>query len=186
MPRILITGAGGAIGSILTEYLIKNTDYNLTLGYFSEKEIPQNINESEKIKLVIGDISNKSVLEKAFKDVNCLIHLASSVNPQKFSGNWKEAYNYGADATFAIMDYLKTFKTPLHILFPSSGGTVYNDSDKPHKETEVVYGESPYGIQKIMFENYFRLLTKINENITCNILRISNVYGLIKRESKGL
>ena len=29
-----------------------------------------------------------------------------------------------------------------------------------------------------MFENYFRLLTKINKNISCNVLRISNVYGL--------
>jgi len=178
MSRILITGAGGAIGSHLTEYLIKNSDYNLALGYFTEKEIPQNIEKNERINFIIGDISSKDVIEKAFKNVDCVIHLASSVNPQKFSGNWKEAYKYGTDSTFAIMDYLKTFERPVHILFPSSGGTVYNDSEKAHVETEVVYGESPYGIQKIMFENYFRLLTKINNNITCNILRISNVYGL--------
>ena len=46
MPKILITGAGGAIGSHLTEYLIKNSDYNLALGYFTEKEIPQNIEKN--------------------------------------------------------------------------------------------------------------------------------------------
>lgn len=178
MERILLTGAGGAIGQHLAEFLINKTDHDLTFSYFTENEIPKNVKENSKIKFVIGDISKKDILEKAFKDVDYLIHLASSVNPQKFSGNWQEAYNFGAESTFAIMDFLKNIKKPLHILFPSSGGTVYNDSNKPHTETELVYGESPYGIQKIMFENYFRLLTKINKNISCNVLRISNVYGL--------
>lgn len=176
--NILLTGAGGAIGQHLAEFLIENTDYNLTCNYFTENEIPKDLKENYRLKFVVGDISEKETLEKAFDGVDYLIHLASSVNPEKFSGDWKEAYNFGADSTFAIMDYLKTFEKPLHILFPSSGGTVYNDSDNPHTEEELVYGESPYGIQKIMFENYFRLLTKINKNISCNVLRISNVYGL--------
>lgn len=178
IKNVLLTGAGGAIGQHLAEFLINGTDYNLTFSYFTENEIPQSLKENDRLNFVIGDISKKETLEEAFRDVDCLIHLASSVNPEKYSGDWQGAYNFGAESTFAIMDYLKNFEMPLHILFPSSGGTVYNDSDLPHKETELVYGESPYGIQKIMFENYFRLLTKINKNITCNILRISNVYGL--------
>lgn len=185
MKNILITGAGGAIGKHVGEFLINNSNYNLVFNYFTENEIPKNLKETTKLKFVIGDISNANILKEAFNKIDCLIHLASSVNPEKYTGNWNDVYKFEANTTLAIMDYLKKQNNPIHILFPSSGGTVYSDSKIPHVETEAVYGESPYGIQKIMFENYFKLLTKLNSNISCNILRISNVYGLNLNKNRG-
>ena len=180
MSRILITGAGGAIGRFLTEYMLKNTTYELVLNYFTSTEIPEYIeNYRSRIKVVVGDITSKDILKEMFVDVDTLCHLASQVNPAAYGGDYDVAYKFGAGSTFAILDYIKNNNLNIHIIFPSSGGTVYSEiKETPHKETDLTYGASPYGIQKIMFENYLRLLSSTNENITCNVLRVSNPYGL--------
>ena len=185
--NILITGAGGAIGTSLVEYLLVNTNFHLVLNYFLENEIPKKLTDyRDRVRTVVGDIGNVAVLEKCFCDVDTLIHLASRVNPQVYNGNFVDAYKFGADETMSLLDFIKNTDKPLHVIFPSSGGTVYSEvKNTPHKETDLALGVSPYGIQKLMCENYLHLICTRNKNITCNVLRVANPYGLsLKKERK--
>ncbi len=178
--NILITGAGGAIGKGLTKYLLEKTNYRLTLSYYSASEIPTYTKKyPDRITIVVGDISQQIILDTLFNNISTVIHLASSVSPNNYNQDWNNAYKFGADSTFAILDYIKNTKNKIHLIFPSSGGTVYSKKQNiPFVETDIANGVSPYGIQKVMFENYLKLLTGNNKNISCNILRISNPYGL--------
>ena len=67
-----------------------------------------------------------------------------------------------------------------HIIFPSSGGSVYypSKSFKPKKESNRLLSETSYGIQKIAIENYLRIAVK-NGLIKATVLRISNPYGVL-------
>ncbi|WP_278541345.1 NAD-dependent epimerase/dehydratase family protein [Oxalobacter formigenes] len=178
MKNILIVGAGGGIGKKLVDYFYKHTAYNLILNYSSEKDIPDIIN-SNRVSIVVGKIGTDDIFKELFDNVGILIHLGSSVNPEEYSGKWQNAYKYGADSTLSLFDYIRDNLDSLHIIFPSSGGSVYTQPQEvPYIETDITMGWNPYGIQKLMFENYLKLLVRSKCNISCNILRISNPYGL--------
>ena len=181
MKNVAITGAGGAIGGSLSEFLLRHSNCNLVLSYRSKETVPDN----SRVKIVCGDIKSGGVLDSICEDSCVLIHLASTVNPVEYGKNWSHAYKYGADSTFALLEHLRSYTKRMHIIFPSSGGTVYSGRQKVnHEESDEAQGISPYGIQKIMFENYLKLLVNVNDNITCNVLRIANPYGVLLRASR--
>lgn len=188
--NIAISGAGGYIGKSLINYFLDETDYPLILSYFDTESIPQSVLENKtRCKIVIGDLTNENVCNELLKNANVLIHLAQNVSPKINAGPWQNAYNYGCDSTLVMLDLLRKRTKPLHIIYPSSGGTVYSlgDSEEklPFKENLVTKPVSPYGIQKIMFENHFSLLNSINPNISVNILRVSNPYGMPLPEERA-
>lgn len=182
--NIAISGAGGYIGKSLINYLLNKTEYSLILSYFNENDIPKFIlNNKTRCKIIIGDLTEEKTCFELLKNADVLIHLAQSVAPKINSGSWKNAYNNGCDSTLVMLDLLRKRTRPLHIVYPSSGGTVYscrNLEDKvPFTEELVTMPVSPYGIQKIMFENHLSLLNSVNPQISVNVLRISNPYGTI-------
>lgn len=180
---IAISGAGGFIGKSLTDYFLDATDYPLILSYFNVTDIPQSILNNKRCTLIVGDLNNENVCSNIIENADILIHLAQSVSPQFNFGSWQEAYKNTCSSTVALIDLLRKRKKPLHIIYPSSGGTVYsnkiNQEKLPHSENSPIMPVSPYGIQKVMFENYFSLLNSVHPNITVNVLRISNPYGTI-------
>jgi len=144
---------------------------------------------NERCKIIVGDLSDEKIGSDFLKDASVLIHLAQNVNPKINTGSWKDACKNSCDSTFVLLDLLRKHTSPLHIIYPSSGGTVYSteDSEKkiPFREDLTTRPVSPYGIQKIMFENHFSLLSTINSNISVNILRISNPYGTVISVSRA-
>lgn len=175
--EVIITGAGGAIGRQLTDYLLSR-DFSLALNYLTEREVPAHIRENKNVRLVVGDICAHSVLQNLISDNCSIVHLASSVDPALYARKLTDGFVKGVQSTLALLDYLKETACAAHLVFPSSGGTVYSDSGQPHLENEYVCGSSVYGISKLMLENQIILLCKSNPRLSANILRISNPYGM--------
>lgn len=73
-------------------------------------------------------------------------------------------------------------------VFLSSGGTIYDDSNVPHKEDEVSNPKSIYALEKMIIENYLKIYHSENLNFNYLILRLSNPYGGIisKQKSQGI
>lgn len=99
--KILVTGASGFIGSRLLKQLIKiNDKNNNTINYnFSIRCITRNKNtfssahldrqnESSKVEVVEGDLSNYEDCLKALKDVDIAYYLVHSMEGS--SKNWKK------------------------------------------------------------------------------------------------
>ena len=87
--RALITGITGMVGSHLTDFLLKNTDWDI-YGLYRWRSPLDNIehllpriNNKERIYLLYGDLRDYSSLEKAIKEAkpNFVFHLAAQSYP---------------------------------------------------------------------------------------------------------
>lgn len=70
--KILITGAGGRIGSALIPYL--NDKYSLTLGDINTSKLRKWVHDGHE--LVDLDISDIESCRQAYKGIDTVIHLA--------------------------------------------------------------------------------------------------------------
>ncbi|PIO56979.1 hypothetical protein TELCIR_21620, partial [Teladorsagia circumcincta] len=69
----LVTGGLGSLGSALIAHLYENTLNRITVldnlkGRTDILQIPQRIRESDRFKLVIGDIGNEQLVLHTLKD----------------------------------------------------------------------------------------------------------------------
>ena len=75
--KVLITGAGGFIGRNLTRYLREEGFEVIALVRRDRDKIIEN---SDAIKVRIGDVSQKKSLKSAFRGIDVVIHLAALFN----------------------------------------------------------------------------------------------------------
>ena len=111
--------------------------------------------------------------------------MAQSVNPKKYQQDFDKSILFNLEPTFNIFNLLIKSNTKIHLIFPSSGGTIYGINNKSCLETQKAEPISPYAIQKLMLEDYIKLIYSLNKNITANILRISNPYGTLLHQGRG-
>ena len=96
MKKIFITGGAGYVGSVLTPYLISK-GYQITvldLMIYGEDVLKENKN----LKIIKGDIRNKSLLKKIIPGHDAVIHLACISNDPSVELNPKlgQSINYDA------------------------------------------------------------------------------------------
>ena len=70
-------------------------------------------------------------------------------------------------------------RRPIHIIFFSSGGTVYGDAaaGRTSREDDPLYPKGWHGLAKVQAETLVREACA-HYNLPCTILRISNPYGM--------
>lgn len=71
-----------------------------------------------------------------------------------------------------------------HLVFPSSGGTVYGESSTPRNEDDATQPRCSHGIGKLTCEHYLRLFS-LRTGTSVTVLRIGNVYGGAQRAKGG-
>jgi UDP-glucose 4-epimerase len=127
----------------------------------------------------IDPIYSDGILNPEVADVNCLVWVASIVNPitaendydkiEKEIETWKESIRL-----------LEKMPKPPRIIFISSGGCVYSDSSYPVSETSPAQGINNYGKLKLIQESILQ-----TSKLSNTILRVSNVYGPNQPTGRG-
>lgn len=178
--KILVTGAGGFIGSHLTEKFVRLGAEVTALVYYNPmsnwgwlEKSPESI--KRELKVVLGDIRDYSLLEKVIKKNEVIFHLASLigipysyVSPDSYlNTNTKGTLNLLLAArNYSIEKFVHTSTSEVY------GSALYTPIDEKHP----LQPQSPYAASKIAADKLVESFNKSFNMPTC-IIRPFNTYG---------
>lgn len=178
--EVLITGAGGFIGSHLVERCIAN-GYNVRafVHYNSFNSWgwldTLNKNKLKNVKIINGDIRDPSVVRSAVKGVNVVFHLAALIGIP-FSYYSPDSYvDTNVKGTLNVLQACRDYS--VERLIVTSTSEVYGTAQYvPIDEKHPLQPQSPYSASKIaadtLAESFYRSF-----KLSVLIARPFNTYG---------
>ena len=178
--RILVTGAGGFIGSHVTELLLQGghrvralVRYNGRGDIGHLRHIPENLSVSLEVRL--GDVTDPFLVRDLVAGCDIVLHLAALIGiPYSYIAP-SSYLATNAQGTLNVLEACRQAKTPRVIVTSTSevyGTALYTPIDERHP----LQGQSPYSASKIAAD-------KLAEAYYCSFdlpvvtLRPFNTYG---------
>ena len=176
MKKILVSGAGGYIGCIMCEELLKQNYKVIALDrFFFGLDKVQHI-DSENFSVVQDDI--RYFDEALLKDVDIVIDLAGLSNDATAEIDPVFTQEINCNGSIRLAELAKKHNVSQYIY--SSSSSVYGAGHKKAlKETDKINPLTDYSKSKVTVENKLTKLQDKNFNIT--LLRNATVYGLSPR-----
>ena len=171
--RVLVTGAGGYIGNILIDLLIKKGHEVVALDRFLFGETLNDYPEIDKIKADIRTISVED-LKNAMKGVDALIDLAALSNDPSGELNAINTISINHLGRFRVASLAKSFGVWKYLL-PSSC-SIYGFNDEYVDETSLPNPLTTYAKANLMIERDSMALN--SEEFDVTVFRLATVYGL--------
>lgn len=168
--KVLITGAGGFIGSNLCQYL-GTKNYEVISCYKTTPKISSN-NKSHVFTLPC------STLDKILTDQkpDYLVHCAGSASIIKSLENPENDFHQNVQVTESLLKSVLSYSPTTRVIFLSSAAVYGNPLETPINENTPTQPISPYGYNKLstelLCEEYHR-----NYQLPITILRIFSAYG---------
>jgi UDP-glucose 4-epimerase len=148
-------------------------------GFIGRKTVLKLENLGHKVACISSE--NRELLASrsfwAELNPNQIVWLASKITPSVAHNN-PDLVREELDEFHRFVDAINGISP--HVIYASSGGTVYTDTELPFSESSQASGANEYGKSKLAMEHVL-----INSEIRSTILRISNAYGPGQRLNKG-
>ncbi|NQT20153.1 MAG: SDR family oxidoreductase, partial [Planctomycetes bacterium] len=175
MPKYLLTGGGGFIGSNIAERLVKDGDDVRIIDNFSTGRKENIADFLDKIELIEGDICNAADIEKAVDGVDYVLHLAAKPSVPASVADPRGCHEANIDGTFNVL--MAAREAGVKRVVYSASSSAYGDTlELPNKETFAPRPLSPYAVAKLVGEYYCKVFTEIF-GLECVSLRYFNVFG---------
>lgn len=178
MKNILVTGAGGFIGSHLTELLVQEGyDVKAFVHYNSSNRWGwlDGISKKNEIEVVAGDIRDMDSVLAAMQGCDTVFHLAALIGiPYSYVS--PQAYiKTNIDGTYNVLQAARQLQTQ-NVLVTSTSETYGTAQYVPIDELHPMVGQSPYSATKIGADqlaiSYFKSF-----DLPVKIVRPFNTYG---------
>jgi len=177
---ILVTGAGGFIGSHLVERLVElGSKVKAFVRYTSDgniknlKELPKDT--LNKIEIIRGDLKNYDSVKRATEGVDIIFHLGALISIPHSYVDPRDFIETNIFGTLNVLQAAREYNIKKIILTSSSevyGTAIYSPIDEKHP----LQAQSPYSATKIsadkIAESFYRTY-----NLPIAIIRPFNTYG---------
>ncbi len=179
MPKILVTGGAGFIGSNLVEYLLLHQTENdeleiMVLDALTYAGNPDNLPVSSRVSLIVEDVRNQEVVEKLVSEVDFVYHLAAESHVDRSIESSRIFIETNVVGTLNILEAVRKFRKKLVLV---STDEVYGSIETGFAdETSNLNPSSPYSASKassdLLALSYFQTF---GTNVV--ITRCANNYG---------
>jgi len=178
--RVLVTGAGGFIGSHLVEELVREghqvrafVHYNSASNWYHLEALPESVLKS--VETLAGDVADAFMVDQAVRDCQMVFHLAALIGIP---------YSYGAPGAYVNTNVVGTLNVlqacrrhEVERLVHTSTSEVYGTAQYvPIDEDHPLVGQSPYSATKIAADKLVESYWRSFELPAC-IVRPFNTYG---------
>jgi UDP-glucose 4-epimerase len=172
MTLWLVTGGCGFIGSHLCSALVAAGQRvrvldNLSTGHRE--------NLAPGATLVVGDVGNPALLERAMDGVAGCFHLAAIASVERGVREWRETHRVNLSAFVALLDAARALGG-ISVVYASSAAVYGSNDSLPLVETAETRPLSGYGADKLGCELEARVAGTVHGIPTLG-LRFFNVYG---------
>ncbi len=148
-------------------------------GFIGRKTVLKLENLGHKVACITSE--NRELLASrsfwAELNPNQIVWLASKITPSVAHSN-PDLVRDELDEFHRFVEAVDGI--PAHVIYASSGGTVYTDTELPFSESSQASGANEYGKSKLAMEQVL-----MNSEIRSTVLRISNAYGPGQRLNRG-
>jgi len=178
MKKVLVTGAGGFIGSHLTELLVEQGFSVKAFVHYNSKNNWGWLESSgvkNEVEVIAGDIRDFDSVYNATKGCSGVFHLAALIGIPYSYISPKAYIETNITGTYNVLQTAKELELE-QVLVTSTSETYGTAQYVPIDEKHPMVGQSPYSASKIAADqlaiSYFRSF-----NLPVKIVRPFNTYG---------
>ncbi|NPA26413.1 MAG: NAD-dependent epimerase/dehydratase family protein, partial [Chloroflexi bacterium] len=194
----VLTGGAGFIGSNYAARLLQRGEHVTVYDNLSRQGAEENIHwlqetfGTDRLRVVVGDVRDASLLTATVRDADVVVHLAAQVAVTTSVAHPRLDFEVNALGTFNVLEAARLAPRPPIVLYSSTnkvyGGmedvaiveepTRYRYADLPYgvPETQPLDFHSPYGCSKGAGDQYVRDYARIY-GLRTVVFRQSCIYG---------
>jgi len=178
--KYLVTGGAGFIGSYLCERLINRGEQALILDNYSTSSISNIVGFQQQVKVVEGNILNKSLVDELVAESDYVVHLAAALGVLNIVNKSLDSLRTNLQGTEVVLEAANKHNKPILI---ASTSEVYGKNDKVplNEEDDRIIGHPlksrwSYSEAKAVDESlaYFYYL---ENKLPIRIVRLFNTVG---------
>jgi len=171
----LVTGGGGFIGSNIVRRLLSSGQGVRVLDDFSTGRRENLAGVEDDVELIVGDIRDSTLLKKALKGVQYVLHLAAIPSVARSVEDPLTTNSVNVCGTLKIL--IEARDAGVERIVFSSSSSVYGDTPTlPKQEDMNPMPRSPYALSKLTGETYCRMFRDLY-GLKAFSLRYFNVFG---------
>ena len=175
MPRALVTGGAGFIGSHVADLYLENGYEVTVLDNFASGRRENVPSAARLVEVDLTSADARDVVAKGRFDV--ISHLGAQIDVRKSVADPTYDATINVVGTLNLLEGVRASGHATRFIFSSTGGALYGDFvTPPNVEDYPKDPESPYGIAKLSAELYLAYYARIHRVDTVS-LRYANVYG---------
>ena len=175
LPRYLITGIAGFIGSHLADALVKRGHHVRGLDNLSTGRLPNLAEISGQIELHTADLRDPDALAKACEGTDFVLHQGALPSVPRSIKDPRPSHQSNLDGTFNLLEAARAAGVK-RIVYAASSSAYGNQPGFPRRETMTPRPIAPYPVQKLAGELYMQSYWQVY-GLETVCLRYFNIFG---------